>query len=77
MAKIFTGTVRSDKMTKTVSVEVERTWQHPIYKKRVKRTKRYLAHNEIGAKLGDKVNMIEVRPLSRLKRWQVTEIIKK
>jgi small subunit ribosomal protein S17 len=75
--KLITGTVRSAKMAKTVVVEVTRMWQHPMYLKRVKRTKRYLVHDELGAKVGDRVTIGEVRPLSKLKRFKITEIIKK
>lgn len=74
--KTQTGIVRSAKMTKTVAVEVTRMWQHPLYQKRVKRTKKFLAHDELGAKEGDRVIIGETRPISRHKRWKVTEIIK-
>lgn len=72
--KILNGTIRSAKMQKTVSVEVVTFRQHPLYKKRYKVTKRFLAHNDIDAKEGDKVQITESRPLSRNKRWQVTKI---
>lgn len=75
--KIFEGTVKSNKMTKSVVVEVVRMWQHPIYKKRVKRTKSYLTHDEMGAKVGDRVTIAETRPISKLKRWKVTNILTK
>lgn len=74
--KTLKGIVVSDKMTKTVTVKVISLWQHPLYSKRVKRSKRYLAHNEIDAKLGDSVVINESRPISRLKRWVVTKINK-
>lgn len=76
MKKTLTGTVRSAKMAKTVVVEVMHLWQHPMYGKRVKRTKRYLAHDEKGVKEGDRVVISETRPMSRLKRWIVAEVIK-
>lgn len=74
--KILKGKVVSDKMTKTAVVEVTSLWQHPIYKKRVKRSKRFLADNTIGAKTGDNVLMQESRPLSKLKRFVINKINK-
>lgn len=74
--KILKGKVVSDKMQKTVAVEVTSLWQHPLYQKRVKRSKRYLAHNELEAKEGDQVVIKETRPLSKNKRWVVTKINK-
>ena len=71
------GVVSSDKMTKTVVVRVDRTVKHPIYRKYVKRRKKFMAHDELGAKTGDKVRIIETRPLSARKRWRVVEIIQK
>jgi len=66
------GTIVSDKMQKTVIVEVERLKQHPRYKKRYKIHKRYKVHNEKGEyKVGDKVIIKECRPLSKDKRWRV------
>lgn len=75
-ARRMTGVVTSDKMTKTVVVEVTRTYQHPLYKKVVHSSRRFKAHDELGAKIGDKVVIVESRPLSRDKRWVVEEIIK-
>ena len=69
------GTVVSDKMQKTVVVAVERVFHHPQYLKRVKKTKRYKAHDELGAKRGDRVRIEETRPLSKEKRFRVVEII--
>jgi small subunit ribosomal protein S17 len=71
------GTVQSDKMTKTVTVRVDRVVKHPMYRKYVKRRKKFMAHDELGAKIGDKVRIIETRPLSAKKRWRVVEIIQK
>lgn len=71
------GIVASDKMTKTVVVRVDRQVKHPIYRKYVKRRKKFMAHDETGAKIGDKVRIIETRPLSARKRWRVVEIIQK
>lgn len=70
----FKGKVVSDKMEKTVVVAVERVSTHPVYKKQIKATKRFKAHNELGAKVGDAVMIEETRPLSRQKRWQVIEV---
>lgn len=71
------GMVQSDKMTKTVTVRVDRVVKHPMYRKYVKRRKKFMAHDELGAKIGDKVRIIETRPLSAKKRWRVVEIIQK
>jgi small subunit ribosomal protein S17 len=71
------GTVQSDKMTKTVTVRVDRVVKHQMYRKYVKRRKKFMAHDELGAKTGDKVRIIETRPLSAKKRWRVVEIIQK
>lgn len=71
------GIVASDKMTKTVVVRVDRLVKHPIYRKYVKRRKKFMAHDDLGAKIGDKVKIIETRPLSARKRWRVVEIIQK
>jgi len=76
--KIYTGKVVSDKMDKTVVVAVERLTRHPVYKKRIRKIAKFKAHDE-GNKcsVGDKVAIIESRPLSRDKRWRVLEIIEK
>lgn len=71
------GVVASDKMTKTVVVRVDRLVKHPVYRKYVRRRKRFMAHDELGAKIGDKVRIAETRPLSAKKRWRVVEIIHK
>ena len=74
--KVRTGQVVSDKMDKTVVVAVETLKRHPLYKKAVKRSKKYKAHDEGNAcKVGDKVKIVETRPLSKEKRWRVTEIL--
>jgi len=76
--KEFVGKVVSDKMDKTVVVAVERKFPHPLYKKMVKKTKKFYAHDENNqAKVGDIVRIRESRPLSKLKRWVVVEIINK
>ena len=72
------GVVLSNKMDKTVVVRVERTVIHPLYKKEVKMRKKYYAHDEKNeCEIGDVVRIMETRPLSKLKRWRVVEIIKK
>lgn len=75
--KVRVGVVVSDKMTKTVVVELTRQFAHPLYEKRVTRTKRVKAHDEHGAKVGDVVRLMETRPLSRTKRWRVVEILER
>lgn len=70
------GIVVSDKMEKTVVVAVESRVRHPLYQRVIKRTKRYLAHDEQqGAREGQRVRIEERRPLSRRKRWEVVEIL--
>jgi small subunit ribosomal protein S17 len=71
------GIVASDKMIKTVTVRVDRLVRHPVYRKYVKRRKKFMAHDELGAKIGDKVKIVETRPMSARKRWRVVEIIQK
>ncbi|MHB8135786.1 MAG: 30S ribosomal protein S17 [Anaerolineaceae bacterium] len=73
----LTGVVTSDKMMKTVVVEVTRTFRHPLYQKVVHLRKRYKAHDELGCQVGDKVLMVESRPLSRDKRWVVQSIVRR
>jgi small subunit ribosomal protein S17 len=78
MAKQRTGTVVSDKMDKTVVVAVESLEKHPLYGRRVKRTKRLKAHDETNScGVGDVVRVMETRPLSRDKNWRVVEVIRK
>ncbi len=70
--RILQGVVVSDKADKTIVVKVERRFAHPLYKKTVKVSKKYLAHDpENSHKIGDKVRIIESRPISKLKKWQV------
>lgn len=70
------GTVISTNMKKTVTVLVERQVQHPLYKKFIRRKKKYLAHDEYEkCKVGDVVRIVETRPISKRKRWRVQEII--
>lgn len=71
------GIVASDKMTKTVVVRVDRLVKHPKYRRYVRRTSKFMAHDETGAAIGDKVRIVETRPLSARKRWRVVEIVRK
>ena len=76
--RVLQGVVVSDKNDKTVIVKVERRVMHPIYKKFIRRSKRYAAHDEANAsKIGDTVMIQECRPLSKTKRWRVVEIVTK
>lgn len=76
--KIYTGEVVSDKMDKTVVVAVARFFQHPTYKKTIRKVTKFKAHDKDNeCKIGDRVSIIESRPLSRDKRWRVKEIVKK
>lgn len=74
--KIFTGKVISIKMQKTATVEVERIVAHPLYKKRYKTVKKYHVHDELGVNVGDEVKFIACRPISKIKRWKIIEIVK-
>jgi small subunit ribosomal protein S17 len=73
--KIFTGQVISTKMSKTATVAVERIVVHPMYKKRLKRIKKYHVHDELGVKVGDKVSFTACKPVSKLKKWKIIEVI--
>jgi len=76
--KVRTGLVVSDKMDKTVVVQVKDHVAHPLYKKVMKRTNRFKAHDEENScNIGDKVKIMETRPLSRDKRWRVSQIIER
>jgi small subunit ribosomal protein S17 len=74
--RILQGTIVSDKMDKTIVVKVERRVQHPVYKKFIRRSKKYHAHDEANAwkgKVGEIVRIVETRPISRTKRWAVLD----
>ena len=73
----ITGVVTSNKMTKTVVVEITRVFRHPLYRKVVHTSKRVKAHDEIGCQIGDHVQIVESRPLSRDKRWVVESVLRK
>lgn len=76
--KVRIGVVVSDAMDKTVTVNVERRFPHPLYGKGVKRTKKYHAHDEGNEyRVGDIVRITETRPLSKTKRWRVTELMER
>jgi small subunit ribosomal protein S17 len=76
--KRLVGVVVSDKMDKTVVVVVNRLVKHPIYKKYIRRTARFKAHDERNlARMGDKVEIIQSRPLSRTKRWRLAKIVER
>jgi len=76
--KILTGTVVSNKMDKTIVVKVERTVQHPVYGKYIRKTSKFYAHDpENSCQPGDQVKIMENRPLSHLKRWRLMEKINK
>ena len=75
--KTLTGKVTSNKMEKTVTVLVERLWVHPMYQKRIKRSKKYLVHSETKIEPGAKVIIGEIKPMSKNKTWKVIEVVKK
>lgn len=76
--KTYTGRVVSNKMDKTVVVAITRHFQHPVYKKTVKKVSKFKAHDERNeCKVGDDVKITETRPISKDKRWLVLEILKK
>ena len=71
------GIVSSDKMTKTVVVRVDRLVLHRKYRRYVRRTSKFMAHDDLGSTTGDRVRIVETRPLSARKRWRVVEIVQK
>jgi len=76
--KVYTGKVVSNKMEKTVVVAITRIFQHPVYKKTVKKVSKFKAHDEVNqCKVGDEVKITETRPMSKDKRWLVLEILDK
>jgi small subunit ribosomal protein S17 len=78
LRKIRTGVVTSNKMTKTITVAVERKVKHPIYGKFVKKTTRFHAHDEKNeCSIGDTVRIMETRPMSKTKRWRLVDVIEK
>ncbi|MEQ8706102.1 MAG: 30S ribosomal protein S17 [Phaeodactylibacter sp.] len=78
LRKTRVGVVASNKMDKTISVSVQRRLQHPIYGKFVKKSRKFVAHDETNeCNIGDKVRIMETRPLSKRKRWRLVEIIER
>ena len=73
----ITGVVTSNKMQKTVVVEISRNYRHPLYKKVIHSSNRVMAHDELGCQIGDEVQIVESRPLSAQKRWVVEAIVKR
>jgi small subunit ribosomal protein S17 len=73
----ITGVVTSNKMQKTVVVEIGRAYRHPLYKKVVDSRRRIMAHDELGCQIGDTVRIVESQPLSRHKHWVVEEILRR
>ncbi len=76
MAQIKSGVVISDKMEKTVVVNISMTKKHPLYKKRISFSKKIKAHDELGVKTGDKVKIVETKPYSKTVNFKVMEVIK-
>jgi len=70
------GFVTSNKMMKTVIVQIDRTYRHPLYKKVIHSYRNVMAHDDIGCNIGDKVKIVESKPLSKNKKWVVEEVIK-
>lgn len=78
MRKVRRGVVVSNKMDKTIVVKVERLMKHPLYKKYIKQTKKFYAHDEANdANIGDTVEITETRPLSKNKRWRLSNIVER
>jgi len=73
----ITGVVTSNKMQKTVVVEITRNFRHPLYKKVIHSSNSVMAHDELGCQIGDEVSIVESRPLSAQKRWVVEVIVKR
>lgn len=78
MRKVLTGKIVSDKMDRTVVVAVESLVRHPLYQRTIRRTKKFKAHDEENTcRIGDKVRMMETRPLSKEKRWRIIEVLER
>ncbi len=76
--KVRVGTVVSNKMDKTIVVKIVRTMKHPLYQRVIRMTKKLMAHDEEQqAGIGDRVRLMETRPLSKHKRWRLTEVLEK
>ncbi len=75
--KVLSGEVVSDRMDKTITVQVERRIRHAVYERVIKRSKKYHAHDEQNqCQIGDQVRIIETRPLSKTKRWRLLEVVR-
>jgi small subunit ribosomal protein S17 len=72
----ITGIVTSNKMQKTVVVEISRTYRHPLFKKVVHSRRKVMAHDELGCQMGDRVQIVESQPISHSKRWVVETILR-
>lgn len=72
--KVFTGKVILLPSEKTAKVAVERVVSHPIYKKRLKKIRKYLVHDEFGVNIGDTVRFVATKPFSKMKKWKITEV---
>ena len=76
--KTVVGKVVSNKMHKTISVKVERRYRHPLYGKYIKKSSKFMAHDEKNeCRVGDVVRLMETRPLSKLKRWRLVEVVER
>ena len=75
--KTRTGVVTSDKMTKTATVVMQRRFAHPVYGKQITRSKSVKARNELGARMGDTVRIMETRPLAKTVSWRVVEVVQR
>jgi len=73
----LTGRVVRSKMQNTVTVKVDRTFRHPLYQKVLRGSKKYLVHDELGTRPGDRVRIVESRPISKRKRWVIEEVLKR
>lgn len=73
--KVFTGTVIATKMAKTATVALTRVVAHPVYKKPVKKTRKYQVHDEIGVKVGDNVHFVACAPISKSKKWIILDVV--
>jgi small subunit ribosomal protein S17 len=69
------GEVKQAKMEKTIRVQVDQTYRHPLYQKIMRKSRQYLVHDEIGCRPGDQVVIVESRPISKLKRWSVESVV--
>ncbi len=73
----LTGVTIKASLPKTVTVQVDRSYRHPLYQKVLRRKKKYLVHDELGCQVGDEVKIVESRPLSRRKRWVVEAVLRR